>query len=178
MMIEEKMRLETVGELFVRRMDDLELSAAYVAEKLSFKSPNIVSMIRSGRMRIPVNRVVLAAKLFQVDLVYMLRLLAQEMKEQSDDDRLLEVLGIALGQEPLTEGELEIADLYRKFTCDRDIVISKEFPTEFEIISSALQKIQMKVKTNIEGYAERRRKVRRGPQPGAVRSKSVISITD
>ena len=171
------MKLETVGELFVRRMDDLELPAAYVAENLSFKSTNIVSMIRSGRMRIPANRAVLAAKLLQVDLVYMLRLLAQEMKEQSDDDRLFELLGVALGQEPLTASEMEIVALYRKFTCDRDIDIAKEFPAEFEIISSALQKIQAKVQTNIEGYAERRIKVRRGPQPGFVRSKPVISIT-
>lgn len=168
---------ETVGDLFVRRMDDLEISTVAAAEALSFSTTNVISMIRSGRMRLPINRAILASKLLKVDPVYMLRLLAAEMKEGSDDDRLLEVVSIATGQEPLTEGEWEMVKLYRKYTHNRDILLSKDFEQEFGLIEMALEEVQGKVASNIAGYAERKRRIRRGPKPGFIRKRRTVNLT-
>ena len=99
------------------------------------------------------------------------------MKEGSDDDRLLEVVSIATGQEPLTEGEWEMVKLYRKYTHNRDILLSKDFEQEFGLIEMALEEVQGKVETNISGYAERKRRVRRGPKPGFIRKRRTVSLT-
>lgn len=177
-MAQNEIKTETIGELFVRRMDDLELTTAQVASALSFTTPNVVSMIRSGRLRLPVNRVILASKLLRADPVYVLRLLAAEMKEASGDDRLMEVVTIGMEQEPLTAGEWEMVQLYRQFTHGREVLLSSdEFLPEMNAVTAALEAVQRKVEKNIHRYAELKKKSRRGPQPGFARKRKSINLT-
>lgn len=170
-------QFETVGDIFIRRMDDLELKTAEVAEKLNFSKHNVISMIRSGRMRLPLNRVILASKVLDVDPVYMLRSLAHEMQENSEDDRLLEVLAIATGQEVLTIGEWEMVKLYRKHTHKREIVLSKDFPEDFELMRLAMEDVSKRVKTNMAAFEARKAERRRGPARGFVKEKRDFDIT-
>ncbi|OAD82833.1 hypothetical protein ATN89_17265 [Comamonas thiooxydans] len=171
------MATESVGDIFIRRMHDLNLTTQNVAEQLNFSKSNVISMIRSGRMRLPVNRAILAAKELDVDPVYLLRSLAHEIKDNGDDDRLLEILTIALGQEPLTEGEWEMVKMYRKATHKREVVLSRDFPEEFELMNLALEDVSKKVKNGIENFQQRKSTRRKtGPAQGYTRTKQDFDI--
>lgn len=60
-----------VSELIAAQADLLNLSNNTIAAALNYPSPNVVSMLKAGTMRLPMNKVVQAAQVLQLDPTYL-----------------------------------------------------------------------------------------------------------
>lgn len=64
---------DTAGKLIDEAIDALGITNAEFAQRVGFKSPNVVSMIRKGHTKLPVKRVPVVAKELELDPRTLLR---------------------------------------------------------------------------------------------------------
>ncbi|XKH61352.1 helix-turn-helix domain-containing protein [Halomonas sediminis] len=69
---------ERVADFVVRRQAELGMTNRELAGEINYHNPNIITMIRKGRTRLPVDKVELFANALGVDPVWLLRLVMQE----------------------------------------------------------------------------------------------------
>lgn len=66
-----KVKLIPVRELISVQADRLGLKNPEIAERLGYPTANVISMMKSGTMRLPVNKIALAAEILKVDPMYL-----------------------------------------------------------------------------------------------------------
>ena len=91
-----------------------------IAIEAGFPKPNVVSMIKKGEMKIPLDRIPDLAKACHVDPVYLFRLAMEEYHAE-----IWEVLVNTIGM-PLTANEWEVVGAYRIASVDEEIPITYE----------------------------------------------------
>ncbi|PLC44473.1 hypothetical protein C0Q88_07280 [Ralstonia pickettii] len=80
-----------------------------LADELGFSTPNMVSMIKSGRAKVPIQKVGQLAKALNVDPVYFLQLVLREYQPETWEA----IEGVFANQHVLTANEVEIIDTLR-----------------------------------------------------------------
>lgn len=115
-------------------------SQVEIASDVGYDKPNLITMIKQGKTKLPINKVEAFAKSLGVDPMNLLRIV---MSEYSPD--AWKVIENILGNEVVTDSEMNLIKLYRES--------SEEFP--FELDKNAMGKI----KDVMEDTRERARKI-------------------
>lgn len=96
---------------------------AEIAREAGFPKPNVLSMMKFGQMKIPIDRVPALARACQVDAAYFLRL-ALETEHPAVYAVLVETLG-----QPMTANEHELVLCYRLVCGDKEIEMEPRVST-------------------------------------------------
>lgn len=115
-------------------------SQVEIASDVGYDKPNLITMIKQGKTKLPINKVEAFAKSLGVDPMNLLRIV---MSEYSPD--AWKVIENILGNDVVTDSEMNLIKLYRES--------SEEFP--FELDKNAMGKI----KDVMEDTRERARKI-------------------
>lgn len=91
-----------------------------IAREVGFPKPNVVSMMKTGETKIPLDRIPALARACLVDPVYFLRLALEEYQPE-----IWQVLVNTLGH-PLTENEWEIVGAYRIASLEAEVEMTAE----------------------------------------------------
>lgn len=100
-----------------------------IAEEIGFPKPNIISMMKKGDTKIPIERIPALAKACHVDPVHLLRLAMEEYHPE-----IWSVLVDAFS-EPLTSNEEDMVGIYRIATINNDIEITYD---RFAVVLASL----------------------------------------
>lgn len=96
---------KSVQEIIVSRQEELGLTNLQIAEAMDYENQNVFSMIRSGRMRLPPQKVPVLARYLHLHPAELMRAVLLEV-----GPGMLEALEIAFGR-PLTTERWEAAML-------------------------------------------------------------------
>lgn len=87
-----------------------------IAERLGYDKPNIITMFKQGKTKIPMNKIAPLAKVLGIDPVHLLRMAMLEYSPET-----WEVLESLLGQRMISETEQRVLALVRSATGGRDV---------------------------------------------------------
>ena len=87
-----------------------------IAEKLGYDKPNIITMFKQGKTKIPMNKIAPLAKVLGIDPVHLLRMAMLEYSPET-----WEVLESLLGHRMIPENEQRVLALMHSATGGRDI---------------------------------------------------------
>ena len=105
-----------VKDILKIRMKDLDITNSDMQVALGYSTPNVIAMMRTGKMKLPANKAIIAAKQLQIDPVFFLGKVITE-QDQSLWDTISEVLSAHL----LTENELELIKFIRERLDGHDV---------------------------------------------------------
>ncbi len=100
-----------------------------VAREIGFERPNIVSMIKTGETKLPLDRVPAIAHALEVDPAYLMRLALCEYEPE-----LFEIIVHHVGK-PLTRNEQAVVECYRRVAPLDDV----------EIVGDAVARIMLSI---------------------------------
>ena len=110
-------RMNDVAEFFDWAIDRLDLTDEQLAEELGFGKPGIITMMRRGQLKLPLQQIPAIARAVDVDPAFMLRMaLAEYMPE------VFEVMVETFGK-PLTGNERIMVECYRRVSPNDEIVM-------------------------------------------------------
>lgn len=112
-----KSRLTVAGYL-TQMIDISPMTQAEIAHEVGYTKPNIITMMKTGQTKIPLNKVPKFAKVLGIDPTHLLRIAMQEYMPETWD-----VLEPIIGQALVTENEMEVIRLIRSATDDKDPAI-------------------------------------------------------
>lgn len=103
-------------KLSVAEYIDLQIAISGVSQKeiadaLDYENPNVITMFKQGKTKLPINKVGPLAKVLGVDAVHLLRLV---MTEYCPDT--WQAIQHLIGKSLITTNEMEIIEVVRK-TC-------------------------------------------------------------
>lgn len=99
---------KSVQEIIISRQEELGLTNLQIAEAMDYENQNVFSMIRSGRMRLPPQKVPVLARCLLIHPAELMRAVLLEV-----GPGMLEALEIAFGR-PLTTERWEVSRHRRK----------------------------------------------------------------
>lgn len=105
-----------VKDLLKIRMKDLDIKNVDLQKALDYARPNVIAMMKSGSMRLPAGKAAIAARLLQIDPVFLLGKIIAE-----NDADLWESISAVMGDQLLTENEMLLVKLHRKALKGHDI---------------------------------------------------------
>lgn len=105
----------TVAEFIADRLAEIDKTQREVAEACGFDQPQIITLFKQGRTKVPLDRVGPLAKALDVDPAHLLRLAMQEYLPETWN-AIEEILHSTV----LTKNELELIRKYRQVTGDSD----------------------------------------------------------
>lgn len=114
-----KQRL-TVAEYLTKAIELSGKTQREVAREVGYEKPNVVSMMKQGQTRVPLEKAPLFARACGVDPSFFLRLVLEEYHPQA-----YEVIRDTVG-EPLTRNERELLAIYRRAAPNDDIEITSD----------------------------------------------------
>jgi len=115
-------------EYLATLIDKSSLKQNEISGALGYANPNMISMIKTGRTKLPFEKVPAFAKAVGVDPAHLMRLMLKEYAPE-----LLEVLTALLGF-PCTQNEAALLRVYRKATKDADPAITAEALKRYESV--------------------------------------------
>lgn len=110
----------TVAQYFSQQVDLCGKPQTDIAKEMGFDVPNVISNIKSGRTKLPLTRIGLAAKALGVDGLFLMKLALNEylaLKEGETGPTFWEVIEEA-NTRLITKEEFEIVEELRKETDD------------------------------------------------------------
>ncbi|MEF8701205.1 MAG: XRE family transcriptional regulator [Candidatus Accumulibacter sp. UW26] len=114
----------TVADFIADRVAVSDKTQREIAQECGFEHPNIITMLKNGSTKLPINRVGPLAKALDADPAHLLRLVMLEY--QPDTWGCIEEL---MQSTLLTANELELVRAFRDATGDRDpaaVVIKRD----------------------------------------------------
>lgn len=106
----------TVSEYLTQQIMISGVAQKEIAEGLGYDKPNIITMFKQGRTKIPLNKVAPLAKILGVDPIHFLRLAMTEYSPET-----WEVLEGMLGQRLTSTHEQEILTIIRDAAGGHDV---------------------------------------------------------
>jgi len=97
-----------VKQLLAVKFAETGLSNAELANKLGYESQNIISMLKAGSMRVPINKVAVLAEVTDIDPVFLLEKVMNETQPEVWD-----ALKTIIGNQLLTTKEMALIDHIR-----------------------------------------------------------------
>lgn len=144
-----------VRELISVQADRLGLKNPELAERLGYPAANVVSMIKSGSMRLPINKIAITAEVLQIDPLY----LAQCVDAESDF-QLGPFLDAISKRTPITLNEEKLIAQLRKIADGVDVDLD-DHPQELATIKSAFSAAAHRDRIDFEKDTERLKGKRR-----------------
>lgn len=115
-----KAKRVTVAEFIDRQIEMGDVSQKDIAAALSYDKPNVITMIKQGKTKLPINKVGPLAKALGVDPVHMLRLVMGEYMPDT-----WESVQDLIGKSLVTEGEMQVIQLIREHTNGHELSLDK-----------------------------------------------------
>jgi DNA-binding CsgD family transcriptional regulator len=110
----------TVAEYIESQIAMSDVSQKDIAAALNYDKPNVITMIKQGKTKLPINKVGPLAKALNVDPVHLLRL---AMAEYMPDT--WEAIQNLVGKSLVTEGEMQVVQLVREHANGHELVLEK-----------------------------------------------------
>jgi hypothetical protein len=128
-----------------------------IAEVLGYPRPNVIAMMKTGSMRLPINKVVSMARCIDVDPVFLLEKVITESSPEMWDG-----LKSVIGDRLISRKELKLVEFVRKQLdgVDADLTEYRDFT---DAVKGAIKPVKEREKALTKGSLERiaREKVRR-----------------
>lgn len=80
-----------------------------VSHEIGYENPNVLTMFKQGKTKVPLNKVKVIATALEVDAIYLLKLVMKEYTPETWD-----VIMDIIGSPVLTESELQIINVVRQ----------------------------------------------------------------
>ena len=106
----------SVAEYLAQQIAICGKSQKEICEEVGYDKPNIITMFKQGKTKIPIGKVPLFAKALGVDPIHMLRLTMLEYSPET-----WEVIETLLGSSVVSEGEQVIIDIVREASDGHDL---------------------------------------------------------
>lgn len=143
--------LRPVRELVANHQKMLEMSNIELAHRLGYANGNVIAMLKAGTMKLPPDKIGLAAAALQIDPLYLAQC------ANADQDWGIDVLLEAVSRRtPITANEEKMILHMRKLAQGDDVDLD-EHPVEREVIMHAFADAVKRVKNETEGRLERLR---------------------
>ena len=139
----------TVADLITLRMSDLDIKNTDLASALDYPVANVISMMKSGSMRLPESKIVAAADKLQIDRAMLLRKVLNE-----NNPRLWDVIDKILGPKLITANEIALLDMVRGNLDGHDIDLTDK-PEFVQAVSSIIKEIVTKEANLADASLER-----------------------
>ena len=122
-----------LAEWFNKNVDHLtDLTNEELAAKLGYTRPNIISMWRTGRTKIPLDRLAPLCDALNVDLSYLLPLWIEQYGGAEANARVLKVL-----RNTVSESEMALVETARQITAGRNFTLK---PNALEKLGEVVEK--------------------------------------
>lgn len=105
----------TVADYISRQIEACGKSQAQIAREVGYDRPNLISMIKSGQTKLPVQKVPALARALGVDPAFLFRIVMSEYSPA-----LLEAIGEIPGAVPVTQNERGIIEAIRRLSGNAD----------------------------------------------------------
>lgn len=105
----------TVAEFISNRLATVNKSDRELAIECGFDHPSLVTMLKAGTSKVPLNRIDSLARALDVNPAYLFRVV---MREYMPD--VLEAFESLTRSTPLSTNELDLIQSFRRVTGDRD----------------------------------------------------------
>lgn len=138
--METVMARKKLGDLIAERQLDLDLTNQDIASAIGYANQNIISMIKKGRTKLPLERVTRMADVLGLDRADLLRM---ALKEYSPE--LLKAIEDNLGA-IVTKNEQALLEIWRDATDHKDPVIPEAAVLGLHQGFSGVMKDQMALK--------------------------------
>lgn len=122
-----------VNVIFKIRMDDLDLKNTDMQQALGYPKPNVIAMIKTGTMRLPASKAIIAADLLKLDPVFLLSKVIAE-----NDPALWEAIFTAMGNQLITTNEMALIRLVREGLEGHDVDLAA-LPVFVETLAAELK---------------------------------------
>lgn len=106
-----------VADLITERQLDLDLTNQDIANRIGYANPNVISMIKKGRTKLPIDKVVLMADALGVDRAHMMRMALNEYMPDTYK-AIVKCIG-----DPITKNERVLLEVWRDATDNNDPAI-------------------------------------------------------
>lgn len=132
-----------------------------IAEKLGYDKPNIITMFKQGRTKIPLNKIAPLAKILGIDPLHMLRMAMVEYSPET-----WEVLESMIGQRMITDEEQRILNVIRAATANYPVPMNQDREEQVAALFGAWAKHEYSVgKTAFDAAAKRKSNEEQLPDP-------------
>lgn len=115
------------------RMDDLDLKNTDMQKALGYAKPNVIAMIKTGTMRLPASKAIIAANLLKIDPVFLLNKVIAE-----NDPALWEAISSVMGDQLMTTNEIALIRMVRESLDGHDVNLAT-LPVFGEALSEELK---------------------------------------
>ena len=114
-------------------MDDLGLKNPDLQRALDYARPNVIAMMKSGTMRLPASKALVAADLLKLDPVFLLSKVIAE-----NDPALWDAIYAVMGEYLMTKNELALIQIVRQGLDGHDVNLT-ESPAFIQGIAQELK---------------------------------------
>lgn len=122
------MNFSPTASMLSKAIDASELTQRQIADRVGFKQANIISMMKQGDTRVPLNRIPALAQALEIDEREFLILAIQEY-HPGVHEVLVDVLGL-----PLSDAELGILTMFRMAELRGSIEVEGAFKQGLEAL--------------------------------------------
>lgn len=116
-----KQKLPKVAEYLTVQIDISPLKQREIAEKLGYTQANMISMLKMGLTKLPLEKVPPMANALGVDPAYLLRIVMMEYMPQ-----VYETIVQIFGKEPITQHEKDILTAVRSLSNGQNLAMKTE----------------------------------------------------
>ena len=109
-----------VKDLLKICMKNLGIKNVDLQKALDYPMPNVIAMMKSGTMRLPTSKALIAAQLLQVDPVFLLSKVIAE-----NDPALWDAISAVMGEQLITPNELALIKLVRRCLDGHDVNLAE-----------------------------------------------------
>tara|TARA_B100000929_G_scaffold287774_1_gene275043 strand:+ start:505 stop:909 length:405 start_codon:yes stop_codon:yes gene_type:complete len=106
-------------DLIIERQLDLDLTNQDIANRLGYANANVISMIKKGRTKLPLDKVKKMADALGVDRVRLMRMALSEYMGDAYED-IMDIFG-----EPTTPNERLVLQVWRSATNNEDPALTE-----------------------------------------------------
>lgn len=122
-----------VKDILRIRMDDLGIKNPDLQRALGYAKPNVVAMMKSGSMSLPASKALIAARLLELDPVFLLNKVIAE-----NDPALWDAISDVMGEYLMTKNELAVIKLLREGLDGHDVDLAS-LPAFAEAVAPVLK---------------------------------------
>lgn len=148
----------TVAEYLTQQINICGRSQKEISEDLGYDKPNIITMFKQGKTKLPINKVPGLAKSLGVDPVHFLRIVMSEYSPET-----WSVIDALVGRSLLSESEAVILDIVR--TIAEGQAIGPETEEDAADIAALAIKWKDRADKNARAAAERVERERKAKTP-------------
>jgi hypothetical protein len=124
-----------VKDILTIRLKDLGLKNTDLQKALGYDYPNVIAMMKTGSMRLPPSKAVIAARLLKIDPIFLLGKVIAE-----NDPDLWDAISSVMADQLVTANELELIRLVRQGLDGHDVNLTQS-PALVEAVNQELKEI-------------------------------------